>query len=329
MSPPVRANMHRRLRAARAAATWIVTAGGMLGVPLALMAKQSAIAVAFYACAHVCLPRISRVKPDAPATLAWGACAASVCASTSGFSTCALQVAPALAAHAHARAVSAFKSELVTVVKAGRAAAVDCARSFAQRIRSGGASAVKTALDEVANESFFLIDEHVGKFKLTETDYRSAFRARRTAAGVLSVGVFCTFALAATRAPIAHVLGMTVVACVAATSVAFSGAEQSVESTKSQSSEGHDAIDARDEEVGERAAAAVRAGARRESYVVHALVACACLGAFWDADALGSVAATTVHFAGAYAFTSNHGGIADAVPVFLGVLVFVLTVQAK
>lgn len=308
-------------------------------MPLALASNQSAIAVAFYACSHICLPRISKVGSDAPAAIAWGACAASVCASTSGFSTCALQVAPALAAHAHARAVSAFKSELVTVVKAGRAAAIDCARAFGQRLRAGGASSAKTALDEVANESFFLIDEHVGKFKLTETDYRSAFRARRTAAAVLSMGVISTFALAVTRAPIAHVLAATVVACAAATVVAFSGAElitteclekEPLERSDALCKGGYDdATGTRDEEVGERAAAAVRAGSRRESYAVHALVVFACFGAFWDSDALGSLAATTVHFAGSYAFAANNGNIADVMPVFLGVLVFVLTVRAK
>lgn len=309
--------MRRRMRAARVVTTWTTAAGGALGAPLALAARKPALAVAFYACAHACLSRVSRTRPEALAALAWAACGAGVCASTSGFSTCALQAAPALAAHAHARAVSAFRAELLTVIKAGREAAVDCARAFAQRLRAGNANA-KSALDDVANESFFLIDEHVGKAaKHSETDYRGAFLARRTAAGVLLAGVLTALLFAAAGAPVAHALG------VAAVSAAAAAAATAVNGDALRRL-GEDGL-AADEEVGlgERAAAAVRAGSNRESYVVYALAVVACVGASLDADPLGGLAATTVHFAGAYAFASG-GAPTDAAPAFLGVLVFVL-----
>lgn len=302
--------MRRRVRAARIITAWSTAVGGAVGVPLALTAGKPALAVAFYACSHACLSRVSRVHPDALAALSWAACAAGLCASTSTFSTCALQVTPALAAHAHARAVSAFRVELLTVVKAGREAAVECARTFAQRIRAGNANA-KNALDDVANESFFLLDEHVGKAKHSETDYRSAFRARRTAAGVLLVGVITALLFAATGAPISHALG---VALVSASAAAAATAEIPARNGEEGSSV--------DEEVGERAAAAVRAGSKRESYVVYSLVAVACVGASLDSSPLESLAVTTVHFVGAYAFSSG-GKIADAAPAFLGVMVFV------
>jgi len=309
------------MRAARVVTTWTTAAGGIIGVPLALAARKPALAVAFYACAHSCLSRMSRTRPDALAALAWAACASGVCASTSGFSTCALQVAPALAAHAHARAVAAFRAELLTVVKAGREAAVDCARSFAQRIRAGNANA-KSALDDVANESFFLIDEHVGKVKHSETDYRSAFKARRTAACVLLVGVLTALLFAATGAPVAHALSVAAVSAsaAAATTAASADAPSRLAET------GHAAADEESADVGERAAAAVRAGSKRESYVVYALVAVACVGATLDADPLASLAVTTVHFAGGYAF-SLLGTVADAAPAFLGVLAAVLIVS--
>jgi hypothetical protein len=309
------------MRAARVVTTWTTAAGGIIGVPLALAARKPALAVAFYACAHSCLSRVSRTRPDALAALAWAACAAGVCASTSGFSTCALQVAPALAAHAHARAVAAFRAELLTVVKAGREAAVDCARSFAQRIRAGNANA-KKALDDVANESFFLIDEHVGKVKHSETDYRSAFKARRTAAGVLLVGVLIALLFAATGAPVTHALSVAAVSAsaAAATTAASADAPSRLAET------GHAAADEESADVGERAAAAVRAGSKRESYVVYALVAVACVGATLDADPLASLAVTTVHFAGGYAFALL-GTVADAAPAFLGVLAAVLIVS--
>jgi hypothetical protein len=226
-------------------------------------------------------------------------------------------VAPALAAHAHARAVAAFRAELITVVKAGRAAAVDCARAFAQRIRAGNANA-KKALDEVANESFFIIDEQVGKSKHSETDYRSAFSARRTAAGVLLVGVLTTLLFASTGAPVKHALGVGAVSASAA-------AAATAVTENSPSRLGEDGL-AVDEEVGERAAASVRAGSKRESYVVYALAVVACVGAFLDADPLASLAATTIHFAGGYAFGSG-GTPADAAPVFLGAIACVLIVS--
>jgi hypothetical protein len=309
------------MRAARVVTTWTTATGGIIGVPLALASRKPALAVAFYACAHSCLSRVSRTRPDALAALAWAACAAGVCASTSGFSTCALQVAPALAAHAHARAVAAFRAELLTVVKAGREAAVDCARSFAQRIRAGNANA-KSALDDVANESFFLIDEHVGKVKHSETDYRSAFKARRTAAGVLLVGVLTALIFAAAGAPVAHALSVAAVSAsaAAATTAASADAPSRLAET------GHAAADEESADVGERAAAAVRAGSKRESYVVYALVAVACVGASLDADPLASLAVTTVHFAGGYAFALL-GTVADAAPAFLGVLAAVLIVS--
>lgn len=313
--------MRRRMRAARVVTTWATAAGGGVGVPLALAAHKPALAVAFYACAHACLSRVSRTRPDALAALSWAACAAGVCASTSSFSACALQVTPALAAHAHARAVSAFRAELLTVVKAGREAAVDCARVFAQRIRAGNANA-KSALDDVANESFFLLDEQVGKVKHSETDYRTAFKARRTAAGVLLVGVLTALLFAATGAPVEHALG------VAAVSASAAAAATSVtgDTPSRLGEEGSSAADEEVADVGERAAAAVRAGSKRESYVVYALVAVACVGASLDADPLASLAVTTVHFVGAYAFASR-SALADAAPAFLGVLAAVLIVS--
>jgi hypothetical protein len=306
------------MRAARVVTTWTTAAGGVVGVPLALAASKPALAVAFYACAHSWLSRVSRTRSDAFAALAWAACAAGACASTSSFSACALQVAPALAAHAHARAVAAFRSELLTVVKAGREAAVDCARTFAQRIRAGNANA-KSALDDVANESFFLIDEHVGKVKHSETDYRSAFKARRTAAGVLLVGVLTALLFAATGAPVAHSLGVAAVSASAAAATTAASAD----APSRLGEEGSFAVDEEVAEVGERAAAAVRAGSKRESYVVFALVAVACVGASLDAAPLAVLAVTTIHFAGGYTFALR-GTAADAAPAFLGVLAAVL-----
>jgi hypothetical protein len=89
---------------------------------------------------------------------------------------------------------------------------------------------------------------------------------------------------------------------------------------------GHAAADEESADVGERAAAAVRAGSKRESYVVYALAVVACVGAFLDADPLASLAATTIHFAGGYAFGSG-GTPADAAPVFLGAIACVLIVS--
>jgi hypothetical protein len=307
------------MRHAARVSAWATAAGGAVGVPLALAAGKPGLAVAFYACAHSCLSRVSRVHPDALAALAWGACAAGVCASTSGFSTCALQLVPAIAAHAHGRAVHAFHAELVLVVKAGRSAAVDCARGLAQRIRAGANT--KTTLDDIATESAFLIAEHVGKGRRNETDYKSAFKARQTAAGVLLFGVGGTLLFAAAGAPVTAALAVAAVAGSAAASAAFAVSE----TPPSHLACGDESGFADPEQGGDRAAVAVRAGHAREGYAVHTLALCACAGALLDADPLAGLAATGAHCAGAVAFASR-GAIAAAAPAFLCVLVLVLVI---
>ena len=142
-----------RVRAARKAAAWGVAAGGLVGAPLALAAGKPALAVAFHAATHSCLTQVVRARADALVALAWAACAAASVAPSAGFSSRALQLAPPLAAYAHARSVNTLRKEVVATAKAGRAAAVECARSFAQRLKT--TANPKAALEEVTNEEFW------------------------------------------------------------------------------------------------------------------------------------------------------------------------------
>lgn len=101
-----------RVRAARKAAAWGVAAGGLVGAPLALAAGKPALAVAFHAATHSCLTQVVRARADALVALAWAACAAASIAPSAGFSSRALQLAPPLAAYAHARSVNTLRKEV-------------------------------------------------------------------------------------------------------------------------------------------------------------------------------------------------------------------------
>jgi hypothetical protein len=157
-----------RARVARKMAAWGVAAGGVVGAPLAIAAGKPALAVAFHAASHSCLSQVVRARSDALAALAWATCAAASLAPDASFSARALQLAPAIAAYAHARAVHATRAEVVSLAKAGRAAAVECARSFAQRLKTS--SNPKAAMDEVTNDSFYLVDEYISLSRKKEDE---------------------------------------------------------------------------------------------------------------------------------------------------------------
>ena len=238
-----RTTARMRTRVARRAAAWGVAAGGAVGAPLAIAAGKPALAVAFHAASHSCLTQVVRARSDAVAALAWAACAAAALAPDASFSARALQIAPAIAAYAHARSVHALRAEVVSLAKAGRAAAVECARSFAQRLKSSANP--KAAMEEATNESFYIVDEYVSlsRGKRAEDEGSGGSRGavvRRVQGSVLLAGVFVALVFIVCRAPVVHAVSALAASAAAAAAAAEPEPRLS------------------DEEVGERTAASLR-----------------------------------------------------------------------
>jgi hypothetical protein len=227
------------------------------------------------------------------------------------------------------------------VTKAGRSAAIECARAFAQRLKAGTSSA-KAALEDVSNDSFYIVDEHIGAWRAKHASHTATHgalerlmdgglsnsrAARRVSGAVLLVGVFVALLFAATGAPAVHALCAAAVAAAAAALVATASDGVAGDSAATDIAGARCDTRRDDEEVGERTASVLRVG-ESHGRAVYVLSAFAAAGAISDAGMFGGVMAAATHTAGVAAFRAKRrlgeAAPTDASPAFLTVLVLLL-----
>jgi hypothetical protein len=162
-------------------------------------------------------------------------------------------------------------------------------------------------LEEVSNESFYLVDEYVAlSRKHVENEMSRSGLVSRFQGGIMLAGMVALMFFVACGAPATHAfcaLGISGVAAAAA-------GEAEPRSV--------------DEEVGERTAATLR---RVDDHgrLVSGLCACALLGAVSEGALLGTAVVSLAHAAGHVSFSAESAE--ESTPVFLALNVLVLVIS--